>query len=391
MRILITNNTLDTRSGSELYARDVAIGLLRRGHTPIAYSTRLGEVAEELRKATVPVVDDLNSVSVPPDIIHGQHHLETMTALLHFPGVPAVYFCHGWLPWEETPPRFPRIKRYVAVDDVCRERLIYREGIPEKQVSVIRNFVDLERFKRRAPLPQRPRRALVYSNNLRQDDKLRDVLRACQSLGIALDVVGAKNGNPSAEPERLLSHYDVVFTKGRSAFEALAVGAAVILFDEAGAGPLVTTAELDRLQRVNFGLRTLAENGGSNGIARELARYDPNDAAEVTHRIRVSAGLEATLDNLLSLYRDVVAEPRETNGDSAESEAHFVADYLRSVAARVGLERDAADRERDSVRRDLEAICSSASYRLANLIARAPLLGGGSWIGDVHPARAAGI
>src|SRR2546430_4332475 len=32
-------------------------------------------------------------------------------------------FCHGWLPWEETPPHFPRILRYVAVDHTCRDRL----------------------------------------------------------------------------------------------------------------------------------------------------------------------------------------------------------------------------------------------------------------------------
>jgi len=107
MRILITNNTLDFRSGSELYVRDLAIALLKRGHIPIAYSTKLGDIAQEIRAATVPVIDNLDALAAPPDVIHGHHHLDTMTALLRFPGVPAVYFCHGWLPWEETPPRFP--------------------------------------------------------------------------------------------------------------------------------------------------------------------------------------------------------------------------------------------------------------------------------------------
>ena len=54
MRILITNNGLATRAGTELYVRDLALGLLKRGHTPIAYSTKLGEVATEIRAATVP-------------------------------------------------------------------------------------------------------------------------------------------------------------------------------------------------------------------------------------------------------------------------------------------------------------------------------------------------
>src|SRR6266478_5416084 len=100
MRILITNNTLDFRGGSELYVRDLAIALLKRGHLPIAYSTKLGEIAQEIRAATVPVIDNLDALAAPPDVIHGHHHLDTMTALLRFPRVPAVYFCHGWLPWK---------------------------------------------------------------------------------------------------------------------------------------------------------------------------------------------------------------------------------------------------------------------------------------------------
>ena len=97
LRVLITNYSLSNYAGTELYVRDLAARLLRRGHTPVVYSTQLGQVAQDLRAATVPVVDDLNSLTQPPDLIHGQHNLETMTALLHFPGTPAVYFCHGWL------------------------------------------------------------------------------------------------------------------------------------------------------------------------------------------------------------------------------------------------------------------------------------------------------
>src|SRR5262249_52125577 len=151
---------------------------LKRGHTPVAYSTVMGEVAAELRAGTVPVVDNLDAISIPPDIIHGQHHLETMTALLRFPRVPAVYFCHGWLPWEEAPPRFPRILRYVAVDHTCRDRLLFEHGISESRIKVLMNFVDLDRFQPREPLPARPRRALVFSNRI-ADDQVANIRAAC--------------------------------------------------------------------------------------------------------------------------------------------------------------------------------------------------------------------
>src|SRR6202023_1444656 len=119
--VLLTNNTLAGRAGSEMYVSDIARALIGRGHHPIAYSTQLGDVARELERATVPVIDDLNALNTPPDLIHGHHHLDAMAAMLRFPDVPALYICHGWLPWEERPPIFPSIKRYVAVDDLCRE------------------------------------------------------------------------------------------------------------------------------------------------------------------------------------------------------------------------------------------------------------------------------
>ncbi|HYX23518.1 MAG TPA: glycosyltransferase [Thermoanaerobaculia bacterium] len=124
MRVLLTNGALVHRAGSELYVLEVATRLLALGHSPVVYSPRLGPLAAELRAATLPVVDDLAAVAEPPDVIHGQHHLPAMTALLHFPGVPALFVSHGWVPWEEAPPRFPRILRYVAVDYTTRERLV---------------------------------------------------------------------------------------------------------------------------------------------------------------------------------------------------------------------------------------------------------------------------
>src|SRR5262245_31739215 len=161
LSVLFTNNTLSARAGSEIWVRDVARSLVARRHQPIAFSLVLGAVAEELRSATVPVVDDLTDVATVPDVIHGQHHLETLIAALHFPTVPIVHFCHGWLPWEERPLKHPSIVRYVAVDETCVERLTMEEGIPPDRVELLLNFVDLERFQPRAPLPRHPRRAIV--------------------------------------------------------------------------------------------------------------------------------------------------------------------------------------------------------------------------------------
>lgn len=104
MRILMTNADLDLRAGTQLYTLDVARWLRDHGHAPVAYSARLGRVADELRREAIPVIDDLASLAEPPDVIHGQHHVPTMTALARFPLVPAISVCHGWLPWRNCRP-----------------------------------------------------------------------------------------------------------------------------------------------------------------------------------------------------------------------------------------------------------------------------------------------
>lgn len=114
LRVLITNCVLASRTGTELYVQELATELLERGHTPIVYSTQLGKLAQEIRQKTIPVTDNLESMTTPPDIIHGQHNIETMTALLRFPDVPAVYFFHDNLAWHDVPPHSPRILRYVG-------------------------------------------------------------------------------------------------------------------------------------------------------------------------------------------------------------------------------------------------------------------------------------
>src|SRR5207248_11667977 len=103
----------------------------------------------------IPVIDDLEAISATPDVIHGNCPVETMAALLRFPGTPAVFVCHGVNGLPGMPPRFPRIRRYVAVDDACADRLS-SEGIAAENVSVLLNAVDLKRSEEHTSELQSP-------------------------------------------------------------------------------------------------------------------------------------------------------------------------------------------------------------------------------------------
>jgi hypothetical protein len=304
-----------------------------------------------------------------------------MTALLHFPRVPAVYFCHGWIPWEEMPPRFPRIYRYVAVDDVCRDRLVCENGVPMERVEVLLNFVDLKRFGPRPPLPLRPRRALVFSNGAGEDGNLPAIRRACAQSGLTLDVIGLGVAAPCSRPEEILGSYDLVFAKARAALEAAAVGAAVVLCDSAGLGPMVTPVDLDRLRQLNFGIRCLPEPITTEGLLREISRYDPADAAEVTRRIRQAAGREAVLDRLTVLYREVIDACANDGGGDPDADSRAAAAYLREACmhfrSALDMANQAARRSQGEctyLRRTLASVRQSAAYHLRAMLIRAPLL-----------------
>jgi glycosyltransferase involved in cell wall biosynthesis len=360
LRVLLTNITLGSRSGTETYVRDLAVGLLERGHLPVVYSPEAGAMAEEIRAATVPVVDDLADTTVVPDVIHGHHGPETLTALLHFGGVPAVFVCHDWSAWHDVPPRFPRILRYVAVDDTCRDKLVVENRIPASRVEVLLNSVDLRRFRPRGPLPERPKRALVFSH--RATEELVAPLReACGRSGVELDVIGDGSGNPTREPERVLGEYDLVFARGRSALEAMAVGAAVIVCDAGRLGGLVTVDRFERLRRLNFGIRALREAAEPAALLEEIARYDPADAAAVSRSVRETAGLEHAVDAHLALYEAVVAEHRARPAGDPVEEGRAAAAYVRwwgprwRERDRLAAEAAALGAERDHLRAESEA------------------------------------
>jgi hypothetical protein len=367
MRILITNCTLATRTGTEIVVRDLACALRAAGHAPTVYSPELGGIAMELEAAGIPVVAHLDRLMQDPDIVHGHHHVETVEALLHFPKARGLFVCHDRTIWMSAPPRLDRIRRYVAVDFNCLERLTDDYGIPETLTRVIFNCVDVDRFPARpAPLPDKPGRALVFSNYAATGTHLEAVQVACAMLDLPLEVIGSGVGQSSETPEQRLGRYDIVFAKARCAMEAIVSGAAVVLCDAQGLGPLVTMRELAELRRWNFGRRVLREPLDPTSIANQVRQYDPADAAAVSAYVRQHAALPVAIEQYLRLYDEILAEPPmapvATGRDLAES--------ARASATRVHeLEMELIELRRPY---RMEALSEYAGSRLAVRIESCP-------------------
>ncbi len=348
MRILITNTMLADWTGSELYVRDIARALRARGHEPMLLCARPGALATELLRDGFVVVDDPARLPAVPELIHGQHHIETMLALDAFPGVPAVFVCHGAIPWEEAPPRHPRILRYVAISDALADHLVLRGGVPSDRVTVIPNFVDLDRFRPREPVAERPQRALVFGNRCREDNYLPQIRDACARRGIAIEARGLGVGHVWTAPERHLGDFDVVFAVGRSALEAMAVGAAVVLCQVEGLGPMVTRDNFHALRRLNFGIAALDQPLNLERLNEQLDRYDAQAVADLRRLVREQCGMAAAVDALCTVYREAI-ECAVAPSDSITDEGGARRAYLRWLGR--SIPREVGTRLEDHTRR----------------------------------------
>jgi glycosyltransferase involved in cell wall biosynthesis len=232
--------------------------------------------------------------------------LPTLLALAKFAATPAIWMSHGRVDWFDTPPKSPRIYRYVVVDETRRRLLTQKHGVPEKSILLLPNGVDLDRIPARpAGLPERPERAVSFSGKTAH---LATLQIACSRAGIKLDALGVGVGRLTPNPEELLVKYDVAFATGRSALEALCCGCAVIVGDFRGLAGMVTEANFRALRSINFGSDGLIREMNAPNIDAALRLYDRRSAEAVVQRARTEADVTSVVDQLERLYREAIAQ-----------------------------------------------------------------------------------
>ena len=320
MQILITNYQLDHRTGTEIVVRDLDRGLRARGHTVCVYTPRPGVLSDEIIAAGGTVVTALDQVPFIPDVIHAHHNGPATEAALQFPSTALVFVCHSRHFWLDLARGVPSVRKYVAVDLNCYERLV-AEGIAAESIDVITNAADVSRFVLRseASTPLSSRKAAIFSNNAKPGSFVKSVRRACADVGFTLDVLGAGAGASIDNPERILAEYDVVFAKARCAIEAMVAGCAVLATDEAGYGGPVTFDNVDWMLDWNVGDRCLQQLHDSVRIADDLRRIDEDDVRRVSQRVRERCDLNSALDEYERVYKLAIDAERCSNSPTASS------------------------------------------------------------------------
>ena len=250
MKILMTNNALAERGGSESYLETVSSELRRLAHDVVLYSPRCGATADRLRRDGFTVVEDVEELPSDLDVIHGQHANAVARVRERFPTVPLVFASHSWFVSVEDPVAELGAGAFVAFNDPARRRLAAHAATQGKDVvrltqPVPVSFADAARDR----IGVVPRRAVLVSRRMTlQPARL---AKACAALGLEFDWIG-QEGRESADPRSEMRACDIVLASGRSALEGMAAGRAVVVVEEGGVSGWVSEASYAALEADGF-------------------------------------------------------------------------------------------------------------------------------------------
>ncbi|MCD0468398.1 glycosyltransferase [Flavobacterium sp. JAS] len=310
MNILITNIHISQYTGTETYVKELAIELINRGHSVEIFTLNMGELAQELIKKGINVTTNLKQLKLIPEIIHAHHNITTLKALNFFKSTPVAYFIHDRTSVFDYPFRHKNILKYIAVDYNCKERYCLENNFKSEDVEIVYNWVNTDRFRLKEQINKQPKKALVFSNYLNENNIYPQIKEACKELGVEVEIIGYSSGNICLQPEKILHKYDLVFAKAKAAIEAMATGAAVIVCDFRGLGGMVTSSNVKHFRDFNFGMKLMTNIPTKNNLIAEIHKYNSEDTLKVSQYIIKESNFFSVVTQLENLYEKVIIDFR---------------------------------------------------------------------------------
>lgn len=213
--ILVANNHLKKVGGSETFTYALIGALLKKGFEVEYFSFFKGEVSKRIEQ-------DLNVRYMSKskyDLILANHN--TCVDYLSRRGV-IIQTCHGIFPKEEQPSRYA--DGHIGIS---KEVIDHLEALGFKS-EIIVNGIDCDRYTVEKPINEILKRVMSLSQSETANAKIE---AACNALGLEFTKFN-KNENPVWNVEHMINDVDLVLGLGRSAYEAMACGRAVVVFDE---------------------------------------------------------------------------------------------------------------------------------------------------------------
>ena len=267
MKILVGNNHLAKTGGTENYTYALAIELKRQGHDVEYFTFEKGEVSSLLEAQGVPFMS-----ADSYDLILANHG--TVIDKLWTCGY-IIQTCHGSIPALEQPS--PLADAYVAVSEEVRNHLLALGY----ESTVIPNGIDCNRFSPKAPVSQ----TLTTVLSLCQSDVANDFIKkCCEQAGVQF-LQSNKFTDNVWSVEDTINKSDLVVGLGRSAYDAMACGRCVLVYDyreymgEFLGDGMLTPESIGKSMTCNCSGRASRLKYDERSFIQEMQKYSPELAA----------------------------------------------------------------------------------------------------------------
>lgn len=299
MRILLGTHYLAKTGGTESYTFALAMELKRLGHEVEHFAIIRGGVSSMLEEKGVPFM-----TSDHYDLILANH---TTVVEQLWPKGFIVQTCHGNIAELEQPS--PYADAYVAVSEEVREHL---QSKGYRAAAVIANGIDCNRFCQKKPVS--PTLQTVLS--LCQSDVANDFIRrCCQQEGIRFLQSNKFTDNVWAI-EDLINESDLVVGLGRSAYDAMACGRCVLVYDyreymgEFLGDGMLTPESIQKSMLCNCSGRSNRLKYNEETFIKELQKYSPELGAWGREFALEHLNIEKAVEAYLDIYRGIDFEQK---------------------------------------------------------------------------------
>lgn len=264
MKILISTQSLDY-SGVPTYTLTLFNELIFLGHEVLVYSPQTGPMAQAMN-----TTQSLNGFE--PDVILAQSNRLVQRLKHKFPNTKILFLAHGVLPEFEQSPRLP-INHYIAINEQVVDNLICQYVDPN-QISIIRDFVDMEKFQSTSELQEDPR--VLFISNYKKWRTYDIIKEATRELGMPFKAIGSPYGI-SKDTASEINQADIVISWGRGILEAMSCGRTAISFDkQLGDGYMTPQTYIISRER-NFSGYECMHSFTVDTLIDELRKYKPED------------------------------------------------------------------------------------------------------------------
>ena len=351
MKVLMTNNALAARGGSESYLETVSTELRRLGHEVAFYSPTCGLVADRLRERGFEVAGDVADLPSGIDVIHGQHSNAVALVRERLATTPLVFATHSWAISIEDPVAELGAGAYVAFNELTRRRLAAHVATQGAEVVRLTQPVEVSFADGlREPIAAVPRRAVAVSR--RMTTVTARLAEACAAHGIEFERVGGGVAD-SPDPRSAMLGADIVFAIGRTALEGMAAARAVLLVDETSFGGWVTASTYAGVEADGFTGLGRGEPGSREHLAQVdldalLAGYDSDLGTQARRLVVRHHAAQHHAAALVELYGRVAGPSPAAAGQAGN--------VLQLTQDRFALEHRAVAAEWEVLRREREII-----------------------------------